>query len=462
MFNVSDARDNIFSSITDDERSKQKTPLCQTPTSQLLQLAAQFLPTPPPTPVDELNSETGDGYNAPNVNELKGNPPEDILNLIKQGWWRASPSQLQEVSESIKNAGLVEKMAQIENEALLENEALSLADKEQTVSNILSSSKTTTKNEDSGDDINEKQDKNNNEKIKSYQQDYKAAINSLSATLSYLREQNAEQDTKTPGKESTDETEVNKSEAKKSTDKPPIALCPRPLQPGSYWYSKQFQTKEDTQELPSKSSDEVRKVLADLAHLKPKLNSGLDSKTVPQSISNLVDNMPTPQASIDSSESFSNETITPEVSRELISKEVDTVKEKPVQSEEKHIKREEKKIFGDVLEMEIKQTEQYVFNQALKSETEKNPTKLFEHNFENCVATDCMCYEAVFRQDHPIETSSIKSDSSFTESPDSSPKKKVMQRQQKLSSSSMSDESGNSSINRRRSRIAAKFGSPLE
>ncbi|XP_060583297.1 meiosis regulator and mRNA stability factor 1-like isoform X2 [Ruditapes philippinarum] len=456
-----DTRDKIFSSITDDERSKQQTPLCQTPTSQLLQLAAQFLPTPPPTPVDELNSKTSNEDNATSGNEPKGNQPEDILNLIKQGWWRASPSQLQEVSESIKNAGLVEKMAQIESEALLENEAQSVTERDETGSHLLSSSEISTHTEACSADTSQKQDKNNNEKTKNYQQDYKAAINSLSATLSYLREQNEEQDAKTRAKDTLKENTANQSETKNSVDKSPIALCPRPLQPGSYWYSKQFQTKDSLQELPSNSSDEVRKVLAELAHHKPKQNTDTDSKTVTQSVSSVLADMPTPHASIDSSESFSNETITPDLSRENISK-ADMVTKNLETSEKERNKREEMKKLDDALEMEIKQTEQYVLNQALKSKTEKNSNRIFEHNFESCVAADCMCYEAVFRQDHPIETSSLRSDSSFTESPDSSPQKKILQRQQKLSSSTLSDESANSSINKRKSRIAAKFGQPLE
>ncbi|XP_053388921.1 meiosis regulator and mRNA stability factor 1-like [Mercenaria mercenaria] len=448
---VADTRDKIFSSITDDERAQQKTPLCHTPTSQLLQLAAQFLPTPPPTPVEELNTK-------------KRNPSEDIFDLIKQGWWRASPSQLQEVSESIKNAGLVEKMAQIEIDSKIAGTG-SPATEGQMGSDYNGNSEHSSSTE-VNKETNYKQDRNNNEKTKSTGTEYKAAINSLSATIAYLKEQNEDKEGKTHAKDTMDESKSNQSENKKTEDKPPVALCPRPLQPGSYWYSKQFQIKSDSsQELPSNSSDEVRKVLANLANTKPKQKTSSDSQKEDDSKSvPLAENTATPHASIDTSESFSAETITPEVSRENLSKEVDLITEN-LEKSEKDVKSNELQKFGDVLEMEIKETEKYVrnnINQAMKSESDKNRNKYFGHHFESCVAADCMCYEAVFRQDHPIETSSIKSDSSFTESPESSPKKKILQRQQKLSSSSLSDESGNSSINRRRSRIAAKFEQPLE
>lgn len=310
-------------------------------------------------------------------------------------------------------------------------------------------------------------DKNSYSKIKGKGEDYKVAINSLSATISYLKEQNKGQEGNAETSKNTIDEKRNNQLEKIVEDKVPVACCPRPLQPGSYWYSKQFQTKSSrSQELPNNSSDEVRKVLAKLANPTSKKMASPDSLTEsiePKSVA-LSETTVTSHASIDTSESFSTETITPEISVENPSNGTNDFSDLP-----ESVEMVDRKISNvpkhSVLEMEIKETEEYVRNnisQAMKLDSKQSKKKYFEHNFESCVAADCMCYEAVFRQDHPVETSSVKSDSSFTESVESSPKKKVSSRQQKLSSSSFSDESNNSSINKRRSRIAAKFEQPLE
>lgn len=468
IYPTSDTRDAIFSSINDDERAQQKTPLCQTPTSQLLQLAAQFLPTPPSTPSEDMNPKTKDLE----TDASKTNPSDDIFDLLKQGWWRASPSQLQEVSESIKNSGIVEKMAQIKIDSTTRNTASTTALAENTSDNHGKTEHSDVK------DAYQKQDKNNNDRTRHVGSDYKVAINSLSATISYLKEQNKEQERKemenATGNAADNLVDTSKSVA--AEDPTPIARCPRPLQPGSYWYSKQFQSKgSNVQELPSNSSDEVRKVLATLTCPKQKQAIGTEydsddnQSKLEENLKLLLENSPTPHASIDMSESFSAGTITLEGSAENLVKEVDSlnVPSKPTVHEEVDKIISDVHKFDDVFEIEVSETEQFVrdnINQAMKIRDSGKHRSHFEHNFESCVATDCMCYEAVFRQDHPIETSSMKSDSSFTESLELSPKKSVtgILRQQKLSSSSVSDESTNSSINRRRSRIAAKFEQPME
>lgn len=452
-----DTRDSIFSSIGDEERARQKTPLCHTPTSQLLQLAAQFLPTPPATPDEELNSAKNDDANAASNTEPKGQTSEVIFSLMKQGWWRASPSQLQEVSESIKNAGLVEKMAEIEVDSVSKEEGCTV------ISEDHGARDGNRKNE--GDKGPSHHDKNSYSKIKRKGEDYKVAINSLSATISYLKEQNKGQDYAETSNNMIEGNRNNQSE-KIVEDKVPVARCPRPLQPGSYWYSKQFQTKSSrSQELPSNSSDEVRKVLAKLANPSNKMESpdSVTESNEPKSVA-LSETTATPPASIDTSESFSTETITPEISIENPSNGTNDTSDltESMEMVDRKISDVQK---HSVLEMEIKETEEYVKNsisQAMTMDSKQSKKKYFEHNVENCVAADCMCYEAIFRQDHPVETSSVKSDSSFTESIESSPKKKVSSRQQKLSSSSFSDESNNSSITKKRSRIAAKFEQPLE
>lgn len=439
--------DGVFSSLSAEERSRQKTPLCQTPTSQLLQLAAQFLPTPPSTPSDELNPKAMD-IKPPSAGiEPNEHQSTDIFNVLKEGWWQASPSQLQEVSESIRNSGLVEKMAQVEMDANTVSMVDALVD-----ANIA---------EPDQFDFSAP-DGNNNEKTKPHgsESDYSLAIHSLSAAIAMLREQNKQVESPNPVQDETKPVE----DAANTVDKPEPdtyrSTCPRPLQPGSYWYSKKFHSPDDEEkELPSNSTEEVRKVLASLAVSKPGTSTLYRESNTKMAEFGIVhaENNITPQASIDISESLSMETIvqdsTAENSKELNDK--DTV---PLIVHKNEIGQK----LEDNFDLELQETEELVRNNvALQMDSHKQ-TKYIEHNIDNCVAADCMCYEAVFRQDQPIETSSIKSDSSFTESLESSPTKSMKKVSQKLSSSSVSDESVNSSLNKRRSRIAARFGTPIE
>ncbi|XP_052765793.1 meiosis regulator and mRNA stability factor 1-like isoform X2 [Mya arenaria] len=442
--------DSIFASISEEDRGHQKTPLCQTPTSQLLQLAAQFLPqTPPP---DE---------------PLGPSPtPQSTLEILKQGWWSASPSQLQEVSASIKNAGIVDQMAAIK---LIENKSKENMEGQGENEPRSKESQTKTDNLKKVDSRTESAELSDDETETSVErgQDHRCAIQSLSATLAYLRETSSLTD-HIPDGQSTGSNRMNAvkvlkrpesplcliekddgdkikaavkikkeklsddEDTEKSVLSPPLGA--HPLQPGSYWYSKQFKSKTSSLELPSKSPEDVRKVLASLALPKSRevaMDYSMDGNSREFEAA-------TPHASIDNSDTLTDGF--PDFSSEVINVDYSAL---------------------------VKDSKQYNNNPTTKADSEriipgKTTKHDLDHKFGNCFADDCMCYEVVFRQDQPIETSSIKSDSSFTtESPEVSPTKSRPSKQ-RLSTSPLSDESGNSSINKRRSRIAAKFGQLVE
>ncbi|KAL5019265.1 hypothetical protein ScPMuIL_004987 [Solemya velum] len=109
-----------FCTLSEDERKGQKTPLCRTPTSELLQLAAQCLITqPPPNTSVGKNGELRVGPT--NVNgitltnsaiktvhstliQVSGasrspspSSPEDLLKLLQGGWWKPSSSQIEQL-----------------------------------------------------------------------------------------------------------------------------------------------------------------------------------------------------------------------------------------------------------------------------------------------------------------------------------------------------------------------------
>ena len=92
--------------MTDEEKRGQKTPLCRTPTSDLLQFAAQCLIARPPEEPTPRLTPTGAGQQespTPRVSEpAREVQSTDLLELLKGGWWKASPEQLQEVSRSLK------------------------------------------------------------------------------------------------------------------------------------------------------------------------------------------------------------------------------------------------------------------------------------------------------------------------------------------------------------------------
>ena len=53
LYLLTDCRDEVFT-LTEEEKRQQMSPLCHSPTSQLLKLAAQFLPSSvePPSKIE--------------------------------------------------------------------------------------------------------------------------------------------------------------------------------------------------------------------------------------------------------------------------------------------------------------------------------------------------------------------------------------------------------------------------
>ncbi|XP_041362324.1 meiosis regulator and mRNA stability factor 1-like isoform X2 [Gigantopelta aegis] len=112
MFNGNNRHFDSLWTMTDDEKRGQKTPLCRTPTSDLLQFAAQCLITRPP---EEPTSQIADPNTAAGGSQQGSRKADtlaatrmsdsdqstDLLELLKGGWWKASPEQLQEVSRSL-------------------------------------------------------------------------------------------------------------------------------------------------------------------------------------------------------------------------------------------------------------------------------------------------------------------------------------------------------------------------
>ena len=374
--------------------------------------------------------------------------PQTPLDMLKEGWRSASPSQLQEISQRIRNAGLTPNMAElglapcgemkVESQKKQERSSNSEPDSDEHVLDIPTSAEKKTKAEKCADS------------------DHRCAINSLSATLAYIRDSHHMADDNTPFTKEGQIRVLKRQDAMKNAVSPVsnagsphitpavneerseagVAVPPgaKPLLPGSYWYGKNFQSKTATIELPSKSPEDVRRVLASLTNPRNKQRPA-DSSVEREDV-----DIDTPQASIDASESYSADTLIddlPEVSNDERNSGKTVNKFKPA-AQVRCPKMDSERI--------------------IPGKTTKHD---MDHKLGNCVAEDCMCYEVVFRQDQPIETSSLKSDSSFMESPEISPKRSRLP-VQKLSTSSMSDESGNSSIHRRRSRIAANFGQTVE
>ncbi|XP_071106106.1 meiosis regulator and mRNA stability factor 1-like [Haliotis cracherodii] len=103
--------------LTDEEKRGQKTPLCLTPTSELLQFAAQCLVIRPPEGAGSSRSTSpaGDSQQglarnsaltlAVTATEFGDHDPSssnELLELLKGGWWKASPEQLEEVSRTFR------------------------------------------------------------------------------------------------------------------------------------------------------------------------------------------------------------------------------------------------------------------------------------------------------------------------------------------------------------------------
>ena len=374
----------------------------------------------------------------------------------------------------------------------------------------------------------------------------KVRVNSLSALIEHIKMENAKAkgEPYIPPKLVVEDKKIENVEEKKKVEvgeEEIVARCPTPLQPGSYWYSKQFSNKPD-QELPNSSSQEVREVLASLTS-KTTENKAI---TTEPNATEVINVEKSEEVSVEEgseiSQSYSTDTLA-ETSDDKVKtvdgsstlEDIGLAENDKLQTngdEENSDKRQEdkdneiipkegKKSSTDnetgiekITESEIEKLEEISEkqdeiiaaetgnemnaavtdnentagmeikpNEFIKEEpdedviaeigdhlTEISPCGFIKnderkvHSSNECVANDCMCYEAIFRQDHPLETSSLKSDTSFgTDSPAVSPKKQPRKRHGSHSTSSLSDGSMNSPTrpSPRRCRIAAKFESPL-
>ena len=378
-------------------------------------------------------------------------------------------------------------------------------------------------------------------------------VNSLSELIEKLKQENAESEKEqnsAPTKATTSNKQLERTEHEKQETSPgdnaePIARCPTPLLPGSYWYAKQFGTSPE-KELPSTSTQEVRNVLAALTSKVPSKTSQESKLDDTEAEPPLKSEEISADESSETSQSYSTDTLTEGSDDKLKSGdksgtledarsdaevfEIQANSEVTIQSESAEIntrgtfeditnitevnlhemndetnadmqnvdepnkgilensnqlsskneldtnnvgdtddnlteistndfiQAEEDQIY--VGEMDDQLTE-ISPNEFIKAEEDKKPA---QHSSNECVSSECMCYEAIFRQDHPLETSSLKSDSSFgTDSPANSPRKQPHARHTSHSTGSQSDGSLHSPSrpSPRRCRIAAKFEQPL-
>ena len=477
------------------------------------------------------------------------------LDGTKSGWWRASPAHLSETvsnpvqeqpSKAEQSMNNDQSLNQAKSHDINGTGSVKVANKNLTGIQKEADDKRLIGHDDSNnnkqDERNAKyQEENEHEDSEVKNSGNKVRVNSLSALIEHIKMENAKAkgEQYIPPKQTEEVKEIDKIEEKKNVEleeKESVARCPTPLQPGSYWYSKQFNNRPE-QELPNSSSQEVRNVLASLTS-KAVENKAKTSETDVAEVEHVVK---TEEVSVEEgseiSQSYSTDTLAEssddkvktvdgsstledirlaEISESKTKDDKENLDEKQENKDNENILEEanefrdnenetdtEKLNEGDIdnLEqiteyqdeivvaehdtenragMEIKPNE-FIKEEEdedaiaeiddqlteispcefIKTEDRRKPT---EHSSHECVANDCMCYEAIFRQDHPLETSSLKSDTSFgTDSPAVSPKKQPRKRHGSQSTSSLSDGSVNSPSrpSPRRCRIAAKFESPL-
>ncbi|XP_061175452.1 meiosis regulator and mRNA stability factor 1-like isoform X2 [Saccostrea echinata] len=85
---VTDITEKIWS-LSEEEKKGQKTPLCRTPTSELLQLAAQCLISRPPS-------------TEPGSKEEKKSASQELLDLIKgSGWWKINGNEIDQFKKNL-------------------------------------------------------------------------------------------------------------------------------------------------------------------------------------------------------------------------------------------------------------------------------------------------------------------------------------------------------------------------
>ncbi|XP_033736360.1 meiosis regulator and mRNA stability factor 1-like isoform X2 [Pecten maximus] len=96
-----DMQEKIWT-LTENEKRGQKTPLCRTPTSELLNFAAQCLISRPPPPASRGSTPHLDRAATPHILKVGGQGQTEVNKVEiadEQGWWKASDSQLIEMME---------------------------------------------------------------------------------------------------------------------------------------------------------------------------------------------------------------------------------------------------------------------------------------------------------------------------------------------------------------------------
>ena len=437
---------------------------------------------------------------------------------VKSGWWRASPSQLEEVSKTTQDnimAGeKTDRQSVPSHLSQNSNNAESAFNKESSLKHVNQVTKTDLAHANKDESENESRDIEVARKSNSH-----LRYNSLSELIEQLKRENAASNAE---QNASKEIEVSKcqssgNESGKIEPQPaasdgPIARCPKPLQPGSYWYSKQFSS-PDEKELPSTSTQEVRNVLAALTSNKKSHARKLEvTETDPQM---KLEEISTDESS-ETSQSYSTDTITESsddklksgdksttledalsVSKELGETELakagnikedndpaistspdteETLKTKDLNVESNNDKAINKgslestndldtRSLGSIDDLNEIKPNQFINgdDKIYEVENDKQLSEISSGEFvEDCLSSDCMSYEAIFRQYDPLETSSLKSDTSFgTDSPMNSPRKQPRIRHKSHSSISDGSLHSPSKPSPRRCRIAAKFEQPL-
>ncbi|OWF50825.1 meiosis arrest female protein 1 homolog isoform X2 [Mizuhopecten yessoensis] len=96
-----DIQERIWT-LTDNEKRGQKTPLCRTPTSELLNFAAQCLISRPPPPASGGSTPSLDRATTPQLLRKGEQSQAEVTKgevVDDQGWWKASDSQLTEMMQ---------------------------------------------------------------------------------------------------------------------------------------------------------------------------------------------------------------------------------------------------------------------------------------------------------------------------------------------------------------------------
>ncbi|KAK3091075.1 hypothetical protein FSP39_016962 [Pinctada imbricata] len=106
--------------LSEEEKKGQKTPLCRTPTSELLQLAAQCLLSRPPSTEPEVKdtpeSKGQTGEKGSSSKEIKEEPQVKVSD--EKGWWKVGQDQVKD-EETLADKAKKESFEKTEQEKIL-------------------------------------------------------------------------------------------------------------------------------------------------------------------------------------------------------------------------------------------------------------------------------------------------------------------------------------------------------